>query len=342
MTTRDRLRIALTGGEPDITPLTIYRFMVPDLADARWQRMLDLGLGLSHFTYTVAEVEHGVTTTTTEQREGGHHYTVVRKETPIGTLRRVYRDGWRHEEWLKTPADYRIMHWIIEHTELVPTYANFAVAEDEVGDAGVTMIECLRTPMMHIMVDWAGVEQFGLDIADEVEELYALYAAKRRLFLEKIRLVAQGPGSIVKLVENLSVDLLGAQRYRDFLLPVYDDMAAILAGTGKQILVHYDGVLQAIAEDIRRAPVQIIESLTEPPEGDMPYDACRAAWPDKVFWANINVGLYALPPEELRREVIARRRRAGKRGLLFAISEALPENWEQAIPVVLDTLRELQ
>ena len=108
------------------------------------------------------------------------------------------------------------------------------------------------------------------------------------------------------------------------------------------MMVHYDGALSAIKDQIARAPFHIIESLTEAPEGDMSYDQCRAAWPDKVFWGNINVALYYEPEDVLRQAVIDKRRRAGKRAFAFEISEDMPSNWETSIPVVLDTLNSLE
>jgi EAL domain-containing protein (putative c-di-GMP-specific phosphodiesterase class I) len=85
----------------------------------------------------------------------------------------------------------------------------------------------------------------------------------------------------------------------------------------------------------------MIESLTEPPEGNMTYDECRSAWPDKGFWGNINVELYGLPLEQLAESVIAKRERAGKRALAFEISEDVPANWRESVPVVLETLEKL-
>ena len=116
----------------------------------------------------------------------------------------------------------------------------------------------------------------------------------------------------------------------------------ILTAGDKRVMVHYDGELKAIADQIARAPYAIIDSLTEPPEGDMMYDECRRAWPDLVFWANLNLEDYFRPPDELRQAVIAKRDRAGKRALAFEISEDLPENWGASIPIVLETLREIQ
>jgi len=70
----------------------------------------------------------------------------------------------------------------------------------------------------------------------------------------------------------------------------------------------------------------------------MTYDRCRALWPDKVFWANLNLALYDLPRQPLRQAVLDRCQRAGRRGLAFEISEDLPRNWKTAVPVILEAL----
>ena len=63
--------------------------------------------------------------------------------------------------------------------------------------------------------------------------------------------------------------------------------------------------------------------------------------PDKAFWGNINLAYYTLPETELREAVVAMRRRAGKKGFAFEISEDLPDNWETTVPIILDTLENL-
>ncbi len=84
------------------------------------------------------------------------------------------------------------------------------------------------------------------------------------------------------------------------------------------------------------------ESLTPPPEGDLTLAEARAAWPKKLFWSNINVGTWELPPAELRAEILRRVAEGSDNGarLAFEISEDRPANWEVAIPVVLQALDE--
>ena len=352
MTIRQDLIEALEGRTPSRTPLSIYDHFIgamsaPEIVqrmqEDAWKRLLDLGLSVVGHCEMIEAIEHGVASVTTERREGTDVYETTCKRTSVGEIRKVTRNGWHLENWIKEPYDYRIVQWIIEHTELQPRYERFAEYEAALGNQGVTVIEgsgawLHRTPLMKINIDWAGTEQFGLDVAAEVPELFELYAALQKQFIAEQHLIAAGPGRFVKWLENLTISMIGPDRYRDFLMPVYRAGAPILAAGGKRVMVHYDGALSVIADQIAAAPFHIIESLTEPPEGDMEYDRCRAAWPDKVFWANLNVGLYALPPEQLQQAVRDRCQRAGRRGLAFEISEALPANWRTAVPVILEAL----
>jgi hypothetical protein len=351
-TARELLTTVLNGGTPERTPLSIYKwfFEDPRYPVEAWQPLIERGLGVSTGCATVRRIEHGVQHQVETRVEGERRFVIQRKVTPVGTLQcvDVYPTGpdqgilgWTQEYWIKEPHDYQVRQWIVEHTELQPDYTAFAELDERVGSQGIVLVEGGRTPLMSICVDWAGTERFCIDVASGVDELFSLYEAQRKLFLEETRLMAAGPGRFCRWLENLTIGNLGPKRYERLLLNVYDEAVPILEQAGKRVMVHYDGALRVIRGQIARAPFHIIESLTEPPEGDLRYDECRAAWPDKVFWANINVQAYSLPPEQLRAEVIAKRERAGKRGLAFEISEDVPANWREAVPVVLETLEEL-
>jgi hypothetical protein len=343
-TPRERLTTALEGGTPDRTPYSLYSWMMnreTEKGKAAWQQVLEQGLALCHHCSTVQHIEHGVETLYTEERQGSDVYAITTKRCPAGELRMVRRNGWHHEDWIKTPGDYLLRQWMIENTEVRPAYENYEAAEEFVGEQGVVVVTGSRTPLMSINLDWAGTEHFCMDLALEVPELFSLYEAQRKLFYEETRLLAAGPGRFVKWFENLTISMLGPRRYRELLCNVYAETVPLLEAGGKRVMVHYDGELRCIADDIAAAPFHMIESLTEAPEGDMDYRECREAWPDKVFWGNLNVDLYYEPEAVLRQAVADKRERAGKRGFAFEVSEDLPQGWEQSLPVVLETLEEL-
>ncbi len=351
-TPRQLLTTFLDGGTPERTPFSIYPwfFEDPRYPVEDFQPLLERGLGLSAYCDTIQRVEHGVANSTETWYSAGQRFELNRKATPLGTLRQILAYpsgpdagilGWPQEDWIKTPHDYQIRQWIVEHTELVPQFERFQESEASVGEQGVTIVEGSRTPAMSICVDWAGIERFCLDVADGIDELYALYEAEKKLFLAENRLIASGPGRYVRWLENLTGSTMGPKRYDRLLLPIYQEAVPVLEAAGKRLIVHFDGALGALRDPIARSPFHVIESLTEPPEGNLTYAECRSAWPDKCFWANLSVGLYALPPEQLAEAVIARRERAGKRAFAFEIAEDVPANWRESIPVVLETLEKL-
>ncbi len=338
------LTACLEGRTPATTPLSIYA-EATDACPERWKPLLDRGLALCRHCPTIRTVLHGVEEAIEERAEGRRRTRVRTLKTPVGSVREVHVNEWHTEYLIKRPEDYRTLQWIVEHAEIVPDYGAFATAEEEMGESGVVVAVGSwfdRTPAMLLNVLWADTTQFCMDLATEVPELFALYRAVQARFVEATRVMAAGPGRYVKWWEVLNIGMLGPRRYRDLLLPIYDEAVPILAQGGKRVMVNYDGPLAAIATQVASAPVPIIEAVTEPPEGDLPFDACRAAWADKVIWGMLNLECFALEPDHLREEIIAKCERAGKRAFALELADELPPNWESALPVVLEALREME
>ena len=353
MDKKDDLITVLEGGIPNRTPYLVYDWnmeraitaedVAARMADDRWKKLLDMGLLIRHHCSPVKAIEHGVGFSS---EEGAGGSVVETRETPVGSIRRVVVGHRCVEEWVKEPDDYKVQQWIVENTELVADPEAVAQAEEVVGGHGIVVLSghdmwAHRTPLMKLNIDYLGTQQFCLDLALEVPELADLLAAQEKLFLAEQELIANAPGRYVVWYENLSVDMIGPQRYADLMMPVYEKATAILEAGNKRVMAHYDGSTKMIAGHVSNAPFHMIDSLSEPPEGDQMYDACRAAWPDKVLLGNLNIGLYAEPEEAFRQAVIDKRNRAGKKAFAFEVSEDLPGNWEERIPMVLQTLQEM-
>lgn len=339
MTPRQNLIAALDGRRPERIPYTVNQEFVTD--DPTWEALFAAGLCPILYVHTVREemtdVER-IVEPMTWQGQTGRRVTL---RTSHGEISQIEVNGWVQEYYLKTPADYRIMANIVHNTRLSLDPAGFEAAEREVGDRGLTLVGVGRSPMQTILVDFAGLEEFSYHLADGFPEIFELAEALEAQLLERCRLTAAGPGRFVSLLENFTTESWGAARFRRYHLPVYARLLPIFHAEGKRVFPHCDGQLACVAPLLAETGFAGIESLTEPPEGDMTLAQARDAFPNKVFWANINVGVYALPPTDLRRWVRERVRAAAPdgRSLAFEISEDLPPNWREAIPVVLEALR---
>jgi hypothetical protein len=81
---------------------------------------------------------------------------------------------------------------------------------------------------------------------------------------------------MIYIVKNLKIE------------PCYDEylaqekaIAPYLQQVVKIVGTHYDGRLASCNDLIADAPIDLIESLTPPPEGDLVLAEARAAWPSK-------------------------------------------------------------
>jgi hypothetical protein len=257
-------------------------------------------------------------------------------------LQAIWVQDWQQKYFLETAEDYNTMMYIVEHTDYRPAYESFEVQASELPTHMIAVPRMGRTPLQTILVDYAGLANFAYHLYEYEAEIQQLFNALLVNFRRLAEIVAAGPGRYISVLENYTAETLGPRRYAEFLLPVYEETFKLFRDAGKVIGYHYDGNLKVVKDLVARAPLDLIESFTPPPEGDMTLAEARAAWPDKLLWSNINLGCYELPPEELRQE-IWRRVQAGApdgRQLAFEVSEARPPRWRQSMPVILAALNE--
>lgn len=373
-TARDNLIATLEGKRPEHIPFTfIGDFLTTDTA---WDGLIAKGLCPVLWTSTTRQIMPPDIERVIEPIIwNGYPGVRLSLRTPVGTISQVsiqggkpeyfaetpiqplwawsplfwawnlIRDeGWVQEYFLKTPSDYAAMEYIVRHMVIESAPEIFLKAEENVGDHGVSVILATRSPMQTILVDFTGLEMFAYHLADGFPELFALADALMEQLIHTCELIAAGPGRYVELVENLTGELWGPRRFAQYHLPVYKRVLPILHSGGKKVFTHLDGKLACLANLLAQTEIDGIESLTQPPEGDMFYSEARSAWPDKFIWGNIPVSLYDLPPLDLQRVVCDLARQAAPDGrlLAFEISEDLPHNWRESIPVVLETLAALK
>jgi hypothetical protein len=343
MNIRERLEAFWSGERPDQIPYTIYQNEWRHTQnDPAWHDLYQKGLGVTWHCPTVRLKTSNVETE--EQTYTDQGKTILRRtmRTPVGEIYETYVDGWHHKYWLETAQDYMVMTYIVRHTEVLPTYDEFLALDKKIAPYGIPLVALGRTPLQIILVDYAGLGKFAYHLFDLAAEVQELYDALLTNFRKGVELTAAGPGRFVSVLENFTADSLGPKRYQEFLLPVYEEFFPILQSAGKIVGTHYDGQLASCQHLIADAPIDLIESLTPPPEGDMTLAEARQVWPDKLLWSNINVDCYYLPPRQLHDLVLERVAEAapdGKR-LAFEVSEQYPDNWPESLPVVLDALNE--
>ena len=342
-TIRSRFEDALAGRPVTQPVYAVYDWFVNNRPAVDWERLFELGLGQINHANLIRHEHPNFEIVETTSEQDGETRRDVRLVTDRGELHEWYLGEWRQEHFIKTAEDYRIMARALEDVRVIPDAPAFHKSEAALGDKGITVgqIQGLgmgRTSLMVLQIDWVGLERFSIDLAMELSEMMELLELMNEIKLEEIRRAAETPATQIKLWENLSIETLGPAHYRRRLTPIYKQILDILDAAGKRLLVHYDGKLRPVAEDIAALDIDGIDSFTEPPEGDMTAAEARAAWPDKFLWLHPNLHAYRLPEDRFAEKIAQFAREAGPSRFCLMISEEIPPEWETKVPLALQTL----
>jgi hypothetical protein len=335
---RGRLDRALIGEPVEWPVYAVYDWFVKN-RPIDWPSLFAQGLGqIIHADLVQVERPH-LRIEESVRTVDGKTCRTVRWITDRGELQETYVGEWRKEHFVKNSGDYRILQRAFEDSRYAVTEEPFRRAEAELGDGGITLgvlgwAPLYRTPLPQVQIDFAGQERFAMDLADEIPELMDLLDLLTELILRKFREAVKAPARYIKLWENLAIEMIGVRHYRQRLVPMYRQILDIVGAAGKRLLVHYDGKLRCIADDVARLDFDI-DSLTPPPEGDLSVAEARSLWPDKFLWLHPPLGWYREEPETLSQRIRQMIADAGPNRFCLMISEDVPPAWEHTVPLVL-------
>ncbi len=273
---------------------------------------------------------HGVDITETQVVSSGE--VVLRRtySTPVGSIYldekrnpgvgqwhelRSWRDvsPWQTERLIKGPEDYKVLKYVVEHTEYTPDYFPVEQAMDWLGDDGVVINQLPHSPMQMLMIDWIGSEggRFFIHHArypDLIEDLYRAISKNREPLHE---IAAKSPAPITLYGDNIDGVLVNPKLFQKYFMPEYEKVGKVLHEHGKLMAVHMDGRIAVLKDLIAKTPIDIIEALHPPSMGDLPVGEALSVWKDKAIWMGFPGSVYTLGPEAVKKHTLNLLREVG-------------------------------
>ena len=144
------------------------------------------------------------------------------------------------------------------------------------------------------------------------------------------------------MADNITADVVGSERFRNYCVPVYEMLRNHIRGTDKKFAVHMDGRLASLKEEIGETEFHIVEGFTPPPVGDVSVREARESWPEKALWINFTSSIHVDTPERIEAHTRQLLQEAGgKRGFAVGVTEDVPlEAMERSLDVISRVLRE--
>ncbi len=345
MKPRERVLAVLNGQRPDKVPFTVYECMIPQCAVER--RLRNEGLCIvnrSQAGYTTRTPN--CTTTTLSYNEDGkpRRRTVV--QTPVGEICEVRQPAgfteWTLERYFKSPDDYKVLEFMLRDKVYEPSYEAFREAEDWMG-ADVLLRGAVGSNPLHRIMGWMGHETFAVEWYERRDEVLKLERIMRRNRRKVYRILADSPITHANFGGNEVPEVMGIERFRDYVLPLLNECAEEFHRTGKLLGSHLDGNNRPWAHLVAESKLDYVEAFTPAPDTDMTLKDALEAWPDKVLWihfpSSLQLADHAKIKETTRRFVELARE---TNRVIIGITEDMPpDRWQGNLLAISEVINDM-
>jgi uroporphyrinogen-III decarboxylase len=343
MNLKERILAVLHHQEPDFVPCVCQEGHVPTGSLLRELRNKGLALCLQPEV-----VWSEIPNVRVESRvEGRTTYRTY--HTPVGKVRDIvtstslgigFRTTWTIEHMIKSVQNYDVVEFILKDTIYHYDPEPFLEAQRWLGDDGIVRANVAVSPLQQMLMTYLGFKKFSIDMYKHPKEFNEFYEIIEEKAEEYYKIVSDSPAEVVASWENIDGVMTSPRLFEKYCLPFYNKMGRILHQKGKIYLVHFDGRLNCLKNLIRQADIDVVESFTPPPIGDLPLREAKALWGKRiVIWTNIPQTILLLGADETKkftRELL--RSAAPGDNFILGIMEMVPPHSEGGLRAAIETV----
>jgi len=343
-TVRDRMLALVQGRELDRVPFVVYEGMFP--VDEVYAHLGRENVG--HLRWSaIHRTEHPHCHFESEQYEvDGTRWQRTTLHTPAGEIyeERAFESGYGsssiRKHYVQEPEDYDVLWAYLEDSVVLPDYARYEKDAAELGENGLPLVAIERSPYQQLWVQWVGIDALSfhlIDVPDRVQRTIEMLTARARVLFE---LATRSPAPFIDFPDNITAPTIGVSRFQRYNVPLYDELAEMLAEREALVFVHMDGDLKPLWQAIADSKVGGIDSLAPTPDNDTPVAQAVEMWPEKKLWVNFPSSVHLRGYDAVRAEAEAILEAGGHTGRLqIQISENVPLSvWRESLPAIVDAI----
>jgi hypothetical protein len=351
MTMKERILAVLRGEEIDQVPFIQYDgIAAPN--EVIWSVLGRNNMGLLRWSKVHRFVHPNChVRVETIHREGlwGERtilYTPAGELTEERLFEPTYGTASVKKHYVEKPEDYPALIAYLKDTVVLEDLETYLRDQWELGDDGIPMVAVDRTPYQQLWVQWVSLLDLCLhmvDCPDLVEECVSiLIDIQRRIF----RVVWEAHKKVhlpfVNFPDNITAPVIGERNFRKYCVPLYNELADMLADDKVPVVVHMDGDLKPLWKAIGECRIMGLDSFSPPPDNDTSAAEAAAMWPEKRLMLNFPSSVHLAEPETIYNKAGQILEEAGHTGRLWIqISENVPPGvWKRSFPQIVRAIQD--
>ena len=339
MTPRERLLAALRGQQTDRLPWSPFLAYWWDAQPESFRKQGDVAflqsIGADPLLRGAAQL-HTVQTPGMEthevERDGRRH---TEFQTPVGTLAQEHRYVTSGNTWfltehpVKTIEDLKVLQWINEHMRILENGAPYAAARAQLGEAGL-IVPLLGTygksSFQSLIEHWVGTEELTYLLADDPEPVKECLHVMQERSAQIVQIAVQSDAEAFIFWEDSSTQNVTPDWFTAHTAPELANWAQIIHMEGKLLIHHACGHLRALLQPMAATGIDVIESLSPPPTGNISFWEARDVLPAHISLVGGIEPTVFLHSTLVELEIYVARlmARMGPRGWILANSDSCP------------------
>jgi len=225
-------------------------------------------------------------------RAGTTHTDLI---TPVGRLslthmlleEGVYNgtDPYLKEHLVKNEADLRVVEYILERAEFVPSFEKIKTEELQLGGGGLLVPLLQRIPFQQVLLEYLGELNLFYALHDNPPLVNRLLDLLDRQLLTAIDRLAALDVPYVEFPDNLHGLMTNPKLFRQYCTPSYQKYTDILHRQGKKAGSHTDGDIRHLLSLLSESGLDVCESVSPAPLTSFTFREANLAWRGKpVLW----------------------------------------------------------
>jgi len=345
MTMRERMLAVIEGREHDRAPFVQYSGLAAPNEEV-WDAIGRDRVGILQWT-GVHRVETPNCRMESEDYEvEGQRRRRTTLHTPAGDLveerafEAAYGSSSIRRHFVQEPRDYDVLIAYLRDGVVRENYETYRQVDEALGDDGLPLPAIERTPYQQLWVQWAGLANLSVhfaDCPDRVEAVIELLTERARRIFEIAR---RSPAPFIDFPDNITAPTIGVERFQRYCVPLYGELAGMLAERGAKVFVHMDGEVGPLLAAIAESKVGGIDSFAPAPDNDTTVAQARAMWPEMRLWVNFPSSCHLRDYDGVRAVAEQMLEEDGRSGLLqIQISENVPRDaWRTSYAAIADAI----
>ncbi|MBN1623909.1 MAG: hypothetical protein JXN10_10510 [Clostridia bacterium] len=271
-------------------------------------------------------------------RTDGIHRVVIH-ETPVGNLETRYTYTANGNTWfitkhpVKTGEDLKVLNYLNEDMVIEPDFSKYRKGLELLGDEALLIpiiAPEMKSSFQSMIETWMGTEDVTYAVYDYEDELLACLDSMKKNSRKAVEMAVESGAEAYIFWEDSSTGNLSPAFFRDYVADEISTWADIVHREGAILVHHACGQIKGLISEMCKTGIDVIESISPPPTGDIDiYDARKIA-PDNVsLIGGIEpTVLLRSTLDELKAYVLDIMEKTGKKGFVLANADSCPPGVE--------------